>query len=375
MQQRVDSAAEHVAGKAAVNPVTATELMAPEPTSAVGRWAAARTVAGAAAVAAPKPVVQFSMADDASRREVRGEIEPAMWRALGVEREGRREAMVGELVEALGESAREQTKKHVNAMMAFQFTKMSEPKELVKLRAVDGPMGGKLSARPLSEEGALALGAEVMRAGFPEFDWTPMAVMAHRLGRLLELPGNDARRRAGKIYWWGMRELQAAGRAARDDTSPGGLHWLDVGVFTRELKRQVNEAIEGYDKHRGELEDFEARLGEATPRAAGAPAGAGAGQGGAAAAAAATAAAAAAASPAGKPGGLLGRALGVPDMGTERVREVRASFVARFPGKCMYQALVGSCRPRQGDTCQLSHDVPAQPEMQEWAQGLGYHLQ
>jgi hypothetical protein len=266
-----DPHGDHVAGKAAVNVVTAAEFGQLKPASEVGKWAVAMSTtraAGQTMPAAPKAVVQFSMADERSRMDARGEVEPAIWRVLEVERAGRKGRMVAALVDALGEAAREQTRKHVSALMAFQFVKAAKPSELARLKAVSGSLGGSTAARSVSVEGAVTLLAVVMRAGFPEFDWAPVWELAHLIGRMLTLEGESATRRASLVYDWAMRQLQEAGRAARDDTSSGALALLDGAAFEVALKKRVATSIESYDEHQADMAEL-----RAVAAGAGSPAG------------------------------------------------------------------------------------------------------
>ena len=364
-QQQADPASEHVAGKAAVNVVTAAQFAEFQPASEVGRWAQARSSREAAPVAAPKAVVQFSMADEVSRRNARGEIDPAVWKALELEREGRKEAMVAELVGALGEAAREQTKKHVNALMAFQFSRVMRPRELARLKPAEGSLGGAVPARSISVEGAAALMGEVMEAGFPEFDWTPVGKLAHMVGRLLQLQGPAAMRRASEIYDWGLKQMQTAGRVARDDTSGTSLVLLDNKAFARELQQRVERVLEAHDQHQADMDEVRAQAGGTPPGKAGRAGGeGGAGGGGMAGGGAETGV---------RTGGALGRAVGVADMSQEKLVELRVSFDSEYAGKCLYMSLLGTCNPTGGKACPKSHaGLPSKVQMTAWASKLGY---
>jgi hypothetical protein len=360
-QHTADPAGEHVAGTAAVNVVTAAQFAEVHPTSEVGRWAMSRTSkARGTVLKAPKAVVQFSMADEASRRDARGEIDPTIWKALEVEREGRKAAMVAELVEALGEAAREQTKKHVNALMAFQLSRAMKPRELARLKPAEGSLGGAVQARSVSVEGAATLMGEVMAAGFPEFDWGPLSKLAHMVGRMLQLPGPAALRRASEIYDWGLKQLQDAGRAARDDTSDERLSLVEGADFNSQLRGRVRALVESHDQHQADMEDLRRVAGESPQKAqAGLNGGGGGGGNGGLSQA----------------GGAIGRALGDPAMTVDRVKEVRSSFLSDFPAKCLYAALLGTCNPTAGKTCPVSHDgLPSKAQLSVWAAKLGYKL-
>ena len=353
-----DPATAHLAHTAAANPVAVTQFAAPAPLSEVGRWAAAVTTAGAARpTTTPKAVVQFSMADDASRRDVRGEIAPSLWSALGRDWDGRKASMEGEMVFVLGNAARGQLRKQIAAMMSFQFTKMMKPAALAKLHPVQGAFGGETAVRVVSESEAVAMVADAMAAGFPEFDWQPMREVATAVGRILSQPGVAAETEASSLYDWAMRTLQDAGRAARDDTSTAPLRLVDTPTFRLEVRDKYSEAVSSLEKQLRTAAGLRAELGV---QGGAATAAAGAGTGG---------------SPLAPKSTALGRALGVGALDAATAASVQRNFAAKFGGKCIYQALAGACKAPAHTPCPHSHEgLPSREELQAWAATLGYTL-
>ena len=356
-----------VAGRAAPNPVTVSQLHAPPVGSELMRWAATRTSGAAttatpasAAVPTPKVVTQFAMADDVSRQQSKGEIAPALWAALMAECEGRKRVAEAELVAWLGEAAEGQLTKQLAAMLSFQFKRMLRPMELTQLRPRSGSLGGAATVNPVSVDGAVGVVAGAMAVAFPEFDWAPYRELATMVGRILQMPGRAAPTQATRLYNWLMGELQTRGREAREDTSAAGLSLGDTAALLREVQARGRAALAVCQEQQQLGADLRAEMGlDAAPAAAASP-----GQGGGGAAVKAFAG-----------GGLAaslnaGRALTDPE-----VKMVMSSFKATFPGKCIHFACTGKCNPKGGSACPHSHDSPpARDAVRGWAAALGFTL-
>ena len=186
-QRAADPSSAHVAGKATLSPVAAHRLI--HPTQAEKAWVTAYNE-GDPMPPTPKAVVQYAMADEQSREELRagGELAPQTQRALGADCKARRDkaARVAETV--MGVDAASRLKKHLAAMLSGRLTMASKPADLACPDSSVGSLGVSKAGRAVTPTLVMSMNTRIMRAALPEFDWSPLDDVAMHVGRMLASP-------------------------------------------------------------------------------------------------------------------------------------------------------------------------------------------
>ena len=211
----------------------------------------------------------------------------------------------------------------------------------------------------------LEMNALIMQRAFPEFSWQPLHTFAFQFGSLAAqmLTTRSVRSRAEKLYGREMLRLQTAADGVRN-AAPGAMPvrtcLVDEPAYSAELKAKVMEAKEDGDQVREDHADLRRELKGELAREGVTPAGA-------PPVAVVPPAAAAAA------GGALSKLLGVT-LDSDKMCKFNAEWKKAYGGKCVYQALAGTCSPKPGSTCKLDHSLSHSADALAWAQAAAAQL-
>ena len=331
----------HVSGRAAVNPVAASRLLSQEhmPRDVID-WAKAGAAGDAAA---PKPVVQFNMADQASRAEYEREIGALLWKALEVDWAGRNGRMgrAIERVMGVGACERPAVKRHRAALMSFRFTKLSSLQTLSSDATTSGMLGIAVDGRVVTSALLLDMSADAMEAAWPEFDWRPLVCVSRQMQRMMASGKATVMLRAQQLGGEAFRELEEAADAARADDSGEPLRLLDSAPFEQALRGKVDSKLDEVDERASDFAEW-MKGQPGAPTSAPAPAGAGGAVRGSPSA--------------------LARLMGVAALDAAQASEILLAFRAKYVGMCIYETF-GACTPSALRPCLSSHaGLPAKPE-------------
>ena len=332
---QLDPESSHLAGKAAVNGVSVQQLI--RPGRAERDWA--EHSGDGPPPPAPKAAVQFAMADDHSRDELRGEFAPAMWRALQRDRAHRARAARAAAETVLGDAACEsaKVKKHLAAFMTGRFTRAAPPKELTSNADVTGAFGLAEAGYDTDAALVLQMNAHIAAAAFPELSWACLEQLSFAMQRMLVLQLPSVTRRAQTLYKTMLRRVERAFDAVRDDVSKGPLLQLQLPGFSEELKEQADGRIEVAQAFEA---DKRGGGGIRQPLLSGPTGGL----------------------------GVLAKQFGLAMQMSQASQDtVRTEWRKAFNGKCMYFGIAGECHPRGNQPCTMSHDAPpSKAEIADW---------
>ena len=329
-----DATQDHVAHRAAVNSVSLRELQRPR--SEVQRWRREARPTGRPAASAPAAVVQFVMADEASREDVRGELNPDMWQALQADLQARRKALQAVLQPVLENRSSQLGKRHMAALLAMRFTAMVAPDALLAPNERKGVFGHTHAARTLTLQNVMERNARAMEAAYPSISWRPLHDLALFVGDLL-VPDVSPRISGlvEALYSRSLRELEEAADAMRLGPADHVFtELLDSTAFYAKLESATSNIMQ-----------TEASAGLVPVPVSGAFLGSSAvltpPKGG---------------KESGTIASVMGKAMSDADM-----RAAREAWEAAHAGTCFYFNIKGDCKPMVGSVCKLAH-APLVPE-------------
>ena len=304
------------------------------PKAAVQQWKWSARDSARPTTSAPAAVVQFNMADEASREDVRGELAPEMWQALQADLLARRKALSAMLQPVLANRSPQLGKRHINALLAMRFTAMVAPDALLAPNERKGVFGHTHAARGLTLGNVMERNARAMAAAYPSIDWSPLHDLALYIGDVL-VPYVSPRiaALAETLYSKSLRELEEAADAARLDTSGSTLtQLLDADAFAKKLLEATRSIVET-EASAGLVPVPIAGGFIGAGGAAGSPRGGGVTHGSAGSIATA-----------------MGKAMSDADM-----QAARAAWDAAHSGSCFYFNIKGDCKPQVNAGCKHSH--------------------